>query len=60
MGAGELRPQSWKDEIQFVGLIGSPYRSLCDSNMEYQLFAKGGEGCSQLLQMKYSGKNTAE
>lgn len=24
--------------------------------MEYQLFAKGREGCSQLLQMKYSGK----
>lgn len=24
--------------------------------MEYRLFAKGREGCSQLLQMKYTGK----
>lgn len=55
-GAGELRPQSWKDETQFLGLTGSPYRSLWESNMEYQLFAKGGEGCSQLLQIEYSGK----
>lgn len=32
--------------------IGLPYRSHWESNMEYRLFAKAGEGGSQVLQMK--------
>ena len=36
MGGGwELRPQSQKDERQFLGFIDSPYQSLGESNMEY-------------------------